>query len=50
MPSWGICILCSSKPIVDETGIEGEYDFTVTFVPEDLSSLPGARTQRRTGI
>jgi len=46
----GVTTRFTSKPIVDETGIEGQYDFTLTFVPEDLSSLPGARTQRRTGI
>jgi uncharacterized protein (TIGR03435 family) len=40
----GVTTRFTSKPIVDETGIEGQYDFTLTFVPEDLTSLPGART------
>ena len=39
----GVTTRFTSRPIVDETGIEGLYDFTLTFVPEELSSLPGAR-------
>src|SRR5579863_1812994 len=39
----GVTTRFTKRPIVDETGIEGLYDFTLTFVPEDLTSLPGAR-------
>ena len=39
----GVTSRFTKRPIVDETGIEGQYDFTLTFVPEELTSLPGAR-------
>jgi len=39
----GVTTRFTSKPLVDETGIEGLYDFTLTFVPEETTSLPGAR-------
>jgi uncharacterized protein (TIGR03435 family) len=42
----GVTTRFTSKPVVDETGIEGQYDFSLTFFPEDTSSLgpvpPGA--------
>jgi len=38
----GVTTRFTSKPILDETGIEGQYDFTLTFVPEEITSLPGA--------
>jgi uncharacterized protein (TIGR03435 family) len=40
----GVTSRFTSKPIVDETGIEGQHDFTLTFVPEEITSLPAART------
>jgi uncharacterized protein (TIGR03435 family) len=35
----GVTTRFTSKPVVDETGIEGQYDFSLTFFPEDASSL-----------
>lgn len=31
----------TDKPIVDMTGIQGEYDFDLVFAPETLRGLPG---------
>jgi len=36
------------KPIVDQTGIQGQYDIDLTFVPENMLRMargPGGRTQ-----
>ena len=35
----GVTTRFTSKPVVDETGIEGQYDSSLTFFPEDTSSL-----------
>ena len=35
----GVTTRFTSKPVVDETGIEGQYDFNLTFFPEDSSSV-----------
>jgi uncharacterized protein (TIGR03435 family) len=37
----GVTSRFTSQPVVDETGIKGEYDFSLTFAPEDTTSLPG---------
>ena len=37
----GVTTRFTSKPLVDETGIEGQYDFSLTFFPEQTSSLGG---------
>ena len=37
----GVTSRFTSRPVVDETGILGEYDFSLTFAPEDITSLPG---------
>ena len=39
----GVTSRFTTKPIVDETGIEGQYDFSLRFVPEEITSLPAAR-------
>jgi uncharacterized protein (TIGR03435 family) len=31
-----------SRPVVDETGIEGQYDFSLTFAPEETALLGAA--------
>ena len=37
----GVASRFTSRPIVDETGIEGQYDFNLTFAPEETTSLAG---------
>jgi uncharacterized protein (TIGR03435 family) len=37
----GVTSRFTSRPLVDETGIEGQYDFTLTFAQEVTSGLPG---------
>jgi uncharacterized protein (TIGR03435 family) len=31
----------TERPVVDMTGIEGQYDFNLTFAPETTANLPG---------
>ena len=31
----------SERPVVDMTGVDGKYDFDLTFVPESLPGMPG---------
>lgn len=38
----GVTSRFTGKPLVDETGIEGLYDFKLTFAPEVTDSLPPA--------
>jgi uncharacterized protein (TIGR03435 family) len=33
----------SERPVVDMTGIQGQYDFDLVFSPETLRGLPGGR-------
>jgi len=33
------------RPIVDDTGLTGKYDFRLDFVPEDLSSAPASNPE-----
>jgi uncharacterized protein (TIGR03435 family) len=35
----GVTSRFTSRPLVDETGIEGQYDFNITFAPEVTTSL-----------
>lgn len=40
----GLCDLVSrfmERPVVDMTGIEGQYDFDLTFTPEIIRGVPG---------
>jgi uncharacterized protein (TIGR03435 family) len=36
----GVASRFTSRPIVDETGIEGLYDFSLTFAPETDAGMP----------
>ena len=36
----GVMTRFTSRPVVDETGIEGLYDFSLTFAPETDAGLP----------
>jgi uncharacterized protein (TIGR03435 family) len=36
----GVITRFTSRPVVDETGIEGVYDFSVTFAPETDAGFP----------
>ena len=38
----GVTSRFTSRPIVDETGVEGLYDFRLIFAPEETSGLPPA--------
>ena len=36
----GVITRFTSRPVVDETGIEGLYDFSLTFAPETDAGFP----------
>lgn len=36
----GVASRFSSRPVVDATGIDGEYDFSLTFAAETDAGLP----------
>lgn len=38
----GVTSRFTDRPVVDETGVEGQYDFRLTFAPEVTTSLPTA--------
>lgn len=38
----GVVSRFTGRPVVDETGVDGLYDFRLTFAPEVTTSLPGA--------
>ena len=39
----------TEKPIVDMTGIEGQYDFDLAFTPENIRGMPGGGMMMRGG-
>jgi uncharacterized protein (TIGR03435 family) len=38
----GVTSRFTGRPVVDETGIEGQYDFSLTFAPEVTTGLQAA--------
>ncbi|HEY4365355.1 MAG TPA: TIGR03435 family protein [Bryobacteraceae bacterium] len=45
----GVASRFTTRPVVDETGIDGLYDFVLTFAPEETKFLPGSPPDRPAG-
>ncbi|HKE28997.1 MAG TPA: TIGR03435 family protein [Bryobacteraceae bacterium] len=39
----------TDKPIIDQTGIQGQYDFDLAFTPENVRGMPGGGMMMRGG-